>query len=1362
MNAYQWLRAFLLLWFLCVASVSAEATARIEVRQADGASAFSAELGSIIDMEVAIDSDGEALTGYSLFLSYDASVFALVPAEEDAEGGVVPFHSGDLLGGIPLANSVEQIGDRIYLSYVEAAGSTSRQTAADRGVAARFQLEVVRRAPGGSSAIRIEERGHDFVSHYVEVGAPGVEQRFAQPLGEATVRITGFRISPMPDVRLIEGESSLVFDLDEYVDSLVTDVLWTHSRLSEIPTAIDGTTREVTMSPRAGFVGQRAMIFTAFEVGEGLTAADTVRIEVLARPHIVDFPDTIRFAEDSLFQELDFDAFAEDLDHAVGDLDWQAQGAQSIDIQINADGHIATFRPEADFFGSEQVSFIVTDPTGLADTVSVIVEVTPINDAPEGLPLTPIYPAIGAGPVSIPFERIVVDRDDPIEALQVFLEIEGPIGAEVADGQILVSGFQAARGILHITAQDTSGARATTRQVVVVLAEGESVGPELARLPEARFRGGQRSEIQLEEYVTDDGPFAELGWAATADSGLVVSISGGVLQIAGESGFAGSGSVLITVTDAQGNSDQRSLQAAVLRSEDDLGPRITAAAKVGLRDGAIADYALDEWVADPDHADETLAWEVFPTVGVDAVLDGSTRTLSVGTNASFVRPAEIRLRATDPQGLSDETAVPVLLARTGEAPQLAALPEVSLDSVGALVRVDLDDYVFDDVDRESELVWQIEAEPGVAVEFDRVTHDLAIRRDEGTNTPLSVTQVVVRVIDTSGLERTGLITVGLPPLFTLQSFPEVELFPGRTDSSIVLQDYAVGGAGGVPQLAWSVESTDNVRAEVDVQTGRLSLDLSNESFTGTDVLSVVATDVTGRQIASAIKVVVNGMGLSPQVRPLPRVEVEEGQVDTSIDLDDYVVDDDPDEALVWSVSGQRALAVAIDPITHVVTLDAANAGPSIERIQFVVRDRVGNTELATLEVIVLRGGEAPVIGSLPQVLLTAGNPEIQIDLSVFVTDEDTPVGELTWSVQTQAGITARLEGARLYMAIPAGQSGTRSLPITVSDPQGNMDEAELNILIEQDQRAPEFTLEIRRHPIFSDLVEIVASADEVLVGMPMIRVNGDTLEVTAHSDGSFRASYPHAPQDGELFAEAEVRGRDRGGNEGIRRQEIGLAWVDEGGGNVRSPDLGLVLNVPDTAARPGQMAIVYRVGPEETPPQSEDQPVYSIDLLGGRAWESPITLNFLSSNNSQTPQGILRWDEEQLQWQAVPTRVDEETGWLAASIDEPGLYRTGRVAAEDIRNSVDLAVFPNPFVSAVNEMVRIEYALQSPGMVRLSVYNTLGQRVHELVDEFQEVGVWTVGWSGRDAMGRPLGSGMYFIELIEGGQRHHRSMILLH
>ena len=66
-------------------------------------------------------------------------------------------------------------------------------------------------------------------------------------------------------------------------------------------------------------------------------------------------------------------------------------------------------------------------------------------------------------------------------------------------------------------------------------------------------------------------------------------------QIRGQSGFAGSGTFAIAAIDPDGNSDQRTVRVSILRSEDDLGPRLSTAAKVGLREGEHVQIQLDSW-----------------------------------------------------------------------------------------------------------------------------------------------------------------------------------------------------------------------------------------------------------------------------------------------------------------------------------------------------------------------------------------------------------------------------------------------------------------------------------------------------------------------------------------------------------------------------------------------------------------------------------------------------------------------------------------------------------------------------------------------------------------------------------------------
>jgi len=1338
--------------------------ASLTVRQANHGSQFSAELGQVLDMEVFIDAGDEELTGYSFSVSYERDVFALIPADSDGTGNPLPFETTGYLGGIPLENKVEEAGEKIILSYVEAVGGVARNAASGAGVVVRFRLEVMRRSVGETTSIRVEERGHNLVAQYVRLDAPGVEQRFADPLGEAVVRVTGFRLSPsLPDQTVIEGESHLAFDLDAFVDTVGTSVLWTHSRLSEIGTVIDPETNEVTLSPEIGLVGKRKMIFTALEVNEGLTASDTIDVLILSRPKISGLPDTVRFAEDTGNDELDLDAFVEDSDHELGDLVWTGLSGGRIHIQVARGSHVVQLTAPSDYFGSETIGFIVEDPTGLKDTSEVAVEVTPVNDPPESIQVPPIYPIQGESEVVVPLEDLFFDRDDDVSTLQAFLQIEGGVSAEIVDGQLVVSGESTGRGIVHISVQDTSGAVAESRQVVVVLEAGESIGPEISSLPEQRFLGGQVAELTLEDWVQDDSPAEELGWEALADSGLVASVQSGRLQVSGESGFSGTSTVRLSVTDPDGNRDEAILVASVLGPDDDKGPRIFAPGVIGLLPEEDREIALDDWVSDPDDPDQAIIWDIFPSAGLEADFNEDTRVLILRAGENFIEPASLGLVASDPNSSRYPAEVPVLLAAPGDPPSVVEFSAVSLDSLKAEVEIDLDEFVFDDQDEESELFWEISTEPGIEAEFDPITHELTLSRDPAVADPPSATQVLLRVKDTSGQETTALIVVGLPPLFDLVPLPVIDLFAGQVDSSLVLSDYAINADGGpAPSLIWRAEPSERIEAIIDPQSTRVLIGVTDRQFLGTEIIEFNAVDATGRERPVKLQVNVKGLGLSPQIRVFPRLELEMGQVDVSIDLDDLVVDDDSDDQLHWSASGQRLVAVEIDPDTRVVRLIAEGTEPGVDQIQFLVKDPAGNTALGILEVTVVQGGAAPEIAVLPQVLIEAGSDEEQISLAPFVVDPDTPNNELSWDVEVEPGIVARIEGDRLIVLIPAGQTGSRVLRLTVIDPQGNQTSAEMEILIQQDQIRPEFALTVGRHPIFSELMELHIVASEELREEPSVEIDGDKQEVESLDNESYRVNFSYPPtEEQERFVDIIVKGFDRGGNEGERLLTVALKWMDEAGGNIRSPDPKLGLNVTNDAAGPGQLAVLYRLGEAETPPENDGEPVYSVDLLGGRKLDKPVTLNFFPGANPDPSLGVLRWDEVGGTWEDVPTRVDPETGWLAATVDELGLFRLGRVAAESRLPVAKLSNYPNPFAAGQAQNTQIVYKVSTPGRVQLQVYNSLGQPVRLLVDEFQEVGVWTAAWDGQNTQGQRLSSGIYFYQLQEGGRRYHRSLIMV-
>lgn len=82
---------------------------------------------------------------------------------------------------------------------------------------------------------------------------------------------------------------------------------------------------------------------------------------------------------------------------------------------------------------------------------------------------------------------------------------------------------------------------------------------------------------------------------------------------------------------------------------------------------------------------------------------------------------------------------------------------------------------------------------------------------------------------------------------------------------------------------------------------------------------------------------------------------------------------------------------------------------------------------------------------------------------------------------------------------------------------------------------------------------------------------------------------------------------------------------------------------------------------------------------------------------------------------------------------------------------------PNPF----NPETLIRYELPKEGLVQLTVFNALGQKVRTLVRGVELAGAHAVRWDGRDERGVGVAGGMYFYRLEVGELRAVRKMVLL-
>jgi hypothetical protein len=106
-------------------------------------------------------------------------------------------------------------------------------------------------------------------------------------------------------------------------------------------------------------------------------------------------------------------------------------------------------------------------------------------------------------------------------------------------------------------------------------------------------------------------------------------------------------------------------------------------------------------------------------------------------------------------------------------------------------------------------------------------------------------------------------------------------------------------------------------------------------------------------------------------------------------------------------------------------------------------------------------------------------------------------------------------------------------------------------------------------------------------------------------------------------------------------------------------------------------------------------------------------------------------------------------------VDYNGSYNYSQVIAVDgvTVSTIQLEQnYPNPF----NPSTTIKYQIGNDGFVNLKVFNSLGEQVAELVNEFQKGGSYQIIFDGKD-----LPSGIYVYKLASGNYAESKKMIIL-
>lgn len=129
---------------------------------------------------------------------------------------------------------------------------------------------------------------------------------------------------------------------------------------------------------------------------------------------------------------------------------------------------------------------------------------------------------------------------------------------------------------------------------------------------------------------------------------------------------------------------------------------------------------------------------------------------------------------------------------------------------------------------------------------------------------------------------------------------------------------------------------------------------------------------------------------------------------------------------------------------------------------------------------------------------------------------------------------------------------------------------------------------------------------------------------------------------------------------------------------------------------------------------------------------------------------------EKLSWGYIYSSGMEVLNGVAYSI--LATHNPVSIASEELPSDHQLInVYPNPF----NASTRIEYLVDEPGPVQISIHDLRGREITTLVNETQNSGSHQIVWNGRGESGRSMDTGIYVCHLKTGDVSVSTKLILM-
>ena len=304
------------------------------------------------------------------------------------------------------------------------------------------------------------------------------------------------------------------------------------------------------------------------------------------------------------------------------------------------------------------------------------------------------------------------------------------------------------------------------------------------------------------------------------------------------------------------------------------------------------------------------------------------------------------------------------------------------------------------------------------------------------------------------------------------------------------------------QWHWSVQAPAAIIAEI---AGEQLVFTVAADWYGSEILTVALCDELGRCETTTLAIQVDPVNDPPQIAVTAPIAVAVGGMRHGPVLAEIIADPDHEFAeLEIVVGGDEMVAVAV--VEGVLKL--SGLAPGIGRVLLQVMDPLGGQSTAELAVQVVRLDAGPRLEVLPDMTLAVAE---RLEVLLTVTDRDTPLQQLEWSVAVAGPVAAAMvSGAAPLLALHGLAIGEAVVRLQVRDPEGSESTMALRVLVVEPMAAA-----VAAEPV---PVPEQATAEDIPVVETEV-ANRDADPEVAAPTGSNQEEIP--PATSNLLVEAE-------------------------------------------------------------------------------------------------------------------------------------------------------------------------------------------------------------------------------------------------